>query len=460
MKRRNLVKKTLLPALVAAICSVLALTTVSYAWFTMGNTARVESIDVNVVAADGMQMSADASSWKSIINVSELAEGYKDDDDVNIDKNNLPGENFQSYPVSSAGNVVNGFQEMFLGEILEDGSLKTTKEEEGHNSGANFIAFDLFVNLASAKTLKLDAGSSVVVVTPEGEEVKNVDYAVRVSFIYLGTTDTAEEVKGLFINNFVDFNEAAAEDYAVGQWVKYEGKLYECKVATKLSPDADVTVDNWTEVEVTEFNPETTYAVGDMVSYQSVVYKCLEGFTGTGAWDSTKWEAVSVNSAPVAETEYNVGEYLEVEEQLYVCKVATKLLPADDKEIDNWEEITNQAVIWEPNASLHTTSSGASGALEYYGVNRESEGFDYTDKDSDELSKVTTIKPEQYVDDLEETAEVVEVAQETKEAAELFEVAAGFSKIRVYIWLEGQDIDCANDVSDSQYKVNLKFLAE
>lgn len=33
----------------------------------------------------------------------------------------------------------------------------------------------------------------------------------------------------------------------------------------------------------------------------------------------------------------------------------------------------------------------------------------------------------------------------------------GINRIRVYIWMEGQDIDCANDVAGSQIEVNLKL---
>ena len=74
MKKKSLVKKALLPAIVAVMCSLLALTSVSYAWFTMGNEASVGAIDVNVQAAEGLQISATGAeqSWKSILPVSEL----------------------------------------------------------------------------------------------------------------------------------------------------------------------------------------------------------------------------------------------------------------------------------------------------------------------------------------------------------------------------------------------------
>ena len=42
MKKNNTAKKAVLPALLAVLCSTAALTSVSYAWFTMGKEASVE----------------------------------------------------------------------------------------------------------------------------------------------------------------------------------------------------------------------------------------------------------------------------------------------------------------------------------------------------------------------------------------------------------------------------------
>ena len=72
--KKNLVKKAVLPALVALICSVVALTSVSYAWFSMGNQASVEGVEMNVTSAGGLQISAtgNATDFKSTLNVSDL----------------------------------------------------------------------------------------------------------------------------------------------------------------------------------------------------------------------------------------------------------------------------------------------------------------------------------------------------------------------------------------------------
>ena len=38
-----------------------------------------------------------------------------------------------------------------------------------------------------------------------------------------------------------------------------------------------------------------------------------------------------------------------------------------------------------------------------------------------------------------------------------FELEAGVTKIRVYIWVEGQDADCINEIAGGLFDVNLMF---
>ena len=181
MRKRSLVKKALLPAIVAVLCSVIALTSVSYAWFTLGNTASVESIEVNVQAADGIQISADALAWKSVLPVADLEA---------VATNQMPTAEIN--PVSSALKVVNGKMEMYTGEVQSDGkTLKTSKITEA--ADGDFFAFDIYVKLDSAKEFQLDLESSVVA----GATANNSEIAARVAFVNLGTASTAAAAKEL-----------------------------------------------------------------------------------------------------------------------------------------------------------------------------------------------------------------------------------------------------------------------
>lgn len=182
MKKVKLVKKALLPAVIAVFCSLVALTSVSYAWFTLGNTASVETINVNVQAADGIQISADASSWKSVLPL----------DDLNaVATNQLPTDTIA--PMSTGGVVSQGKMQMFKGTVGNDGkTLKTVQQVEG-DSEKNFFAFDVYVKLDNAKQFQLDAKSLVKAGTP----ANNSEIASRVAFVNLGTANTAAEAKAL-----------------------------------------------------------------------------------------------------------------------------------------------------------------------------------------------------------------------------------------------------------------------
>lgn len=183
MKKVKLVKKALLPAVIAVFCSLVALTSVSYAWFTIGNQANVGTIDVNVQAADGIQLSADAVSWKSVLPVADLKA---------VTTNQMPSSESGIKPVSSALKVVNGKMEMYSGEVLSDGkTLKTQKLTEAQDG--DFFAFDIYVKLDNAKQFQLDKLSAVVA----GDKANNSEIAARVAFVNLGTKDTAADAKAL-----------------------------------------------------------------------------------------------------------------------------------------------------------------------------------------------------------------------------------------------------------------------
>ena len=179
MKKNNTAKKAVLPALLAVLCSTAALTSVSYAWFTIGTTASVDEINVDVQAAKGMQISADATTWKSQLPVSELDNGVND---------MLTGKEYK--PLSSALNVTNGNLDLFYGEVQKDGGIVATDDSSGKH-----VVFDFYVNLTVAKDFYLDEKSSVL--SDNGSHM-----AARVAFIHEGTVasdaeDLVTTAKGL-----------------------------------------------------------------------------------------------------------------------------------------------------------------------------------------------------------------------------------------------------------------------
>ena len=114
--------------------------------------------------------------------------------------------------------------------------------------------------------------------------------------------------------------------------------------------------------------------------------------------------------------------------------------------LNGTEDTTNEGyAILEPNATTHLSAS-YSGKLDYNGVQGISSGyFDMDDTTAAETSEGA--KP--YL------AAVSTVADTTK--IQITVPAQTIVQIEVYIWLEGQDVDCTNAVSQSVINAQLYF---
>ena len=170
--KKNLVKKAVLPVFVALLCSVIALTSVSYAWFSLGNKATVEGMEMNVTTADGLQISltGDASDFKSTLDLDLTDEKAKT---VN--------------PVSTNGTYASGLT-FYTGQIV-DGKLDKVAVD---TAATNYITFDIYVKVTSDTKLLLDSDSAVTI---KGE--KETYLAARVAFVDLGSKEKPADAKNL-----------------------------------------------------------------------------------------------------------------------------------------------------------------------------------------------------------------------------------------------------------------------
>lgn len=196
--KKNMRKKALLPALSMLLASVIALSGVTYAWFTTSNTAKVSNLDVNVAAANGIQVSLDATSWRSVISADELKAFIQNPVNYSSHTSQYPSaEGVEIAPVSTAGVIEDGKMVMYFGEITQNGTLKSTLEtEKARLDGGNFVAFDLFFKSSSDQMLTLDAASNVVGTSSTGVSL-GTEKAVRVAFIPLGSAATPAGAKTL-----------------------------------------------------------------------------------------------------------------------------------------------------------------------------------------------------------------------------------------------------------------------
>ncbi len=116
------------------------------------------------------------------------------------------------------------------------------------------------------------------------------------------------------------------------------------------------------------------------------------------------------------------------------------------------------SLIWEPNYDMHTreavdaasrvygistTQSGGS-RLPYKGVNREFQTPVYIDQ-TDKSSYFTNVNPK------------VATIQGFTDYQVLMNIPAGVTKVRIYMWLEGQDVDMENHAAASMLTYNVEL---
>lgn len=190
-KRRADVKSSILVLLLIAILLIAS----TYAWFTANKTVTISTLDVNVQAANGLQISADGSNWKAILKNTDI-----DPTTVSTtyagNTNQIPVE---MQPVSTAGVVdtKTGFMNMYYGTVASDETangfaLTTTKETDTKGTTGKYIAFDIFLRADKDTTLTLTDKSGV---TPkDGSTDLGLQNSARVAFIKEGhTADTSAQ---------------------------------------------------------------------------------------------------------------------------------------------------------------------------------------------------------------------------------------------------------------------------
>ena len=111
-------------------------------------------------------------------------------------------------------------------------------------------------------------------------------------------------------------------------------------------------------------------------------------------------------------------------------------------------------VVWEPNYDAHT-SYGVTQASTVYGINTLHAGtgnakLDYNGVKAPVDKKVLTYTDENYV----KVDTIGTLATPTSYTA-IFSLATGITKMRIYFWVEGQDVDCENNASGTGISLNI-----
>ena len=164
------------------LITVVALTTASYAWFSNNTAVTLAGLEVNVTAAQGIQVSTDATNWKASVSVADIT------DNAYVGNTNQVPSVLTT--TSTVGSQSAGNFEMFDGVLAEGGTTTltaTAAPAEADGATGSYVAFDLFLKAATTENIYLNTGSNV---TASGASV-GLEYALRVGFFDQGTDGTS-----------------------------------------------------------------------------------------------------------------------------------------------------------------------------------------------------------------------------------------------------------------------------
>ena len=341
-KEKN--KATLRSSILLLLLIAILLISSTYAWFTANRTVTISSIDVNVAASNGIQISTNGTDWKALITNEDITTyAYTGN------ANQLPAS---MVPVSTAGEIdsTTGHMNMYYGVVEANGSglnvLTATQETDAAGTTGKYVAFDVF--------LRVDADSNLYMTTDS-------------NVIFKSTATQTTDIFGL--------KNAARAAFCV------EGNV----------------------------------AAGSSVSSMAA----LKGAVSHGETGSTVY-------------------------------------------------------IWEPNYDVHT-AAGVSAANDTYGISTSTgpnaPAVSYYGVKDDISSPILLSQTYDYTYDNNGTPTAatpnttyfkgVTTDYKTKETqttyTQVFRLSAGITKVRIYMWVEGQDVDCENNASGSNISFNIQL---
>ena len=83
----------------------------------------------------------------------------------------------------------------------------------------------------------------------------------------------------------------------------------------------------------------------------------------------------------------------------------------------------------------------------------------YAKKEFDAAAGITLAKANatDQADNFQAMTPDIQTTVGNQDAKELFTLEKGVTKVRVYMWVEGQDVDCENNASGGQISFTLQF---
>src|SRR5574344_2833074 len=193
MKRKNQRKTAIMSTLLLLLLTAILLGTSTFAWFTANQTVTISTLNVSVQASNGLQISADGTTWKAVLSNDDITGASTK---YAAAKNQIPK---QLAPVSTVGEVdeTTGYMNMFSGDVEADkttgnymitSAKQTDANESGETAVGQYIAFDIFLKVDASKATQIYLnGTNSHVTFKDGTQDKGLQNASRIAFIKEGT---------------------------------------------------------------------------------------------------------------------------------------------------------------------------------------------------------------------------------------------------------------------------------
>ena len=176
--KKTFKKRAFISAIAMLIVSAIVLTSATYAWFSMAKRVEVESMELNVTSPEGIQISANTSAFTTKLTVDDIkGTSTTRFNAYTGNVNNIPTT---VIPSSSIFETNGALPQWFTGSIDDQNRMNISSRTE---VGSGFVAFDLFVKVKDATTVKF--GSSTV--TCDGNP--ELPTAMRIALVRCGTVE-------------------------------------------------------------------------------------------------------------------------------------------------------------------------------------------------------------------------------------------------------------------------------
>ena len=175
-KKNEKKKRKLRTLILLLFLTIIMFGTSTYAWFTANQTVTIQGIDVHVETSDGLQISTNGSTWKSVLTTADITGSTNNvpnyyADAVNFIPATLDAVSTDGTVISDATNGTKSldFYYSTIGTDTTTGAYQIAthqiteySDDETNNPSdhTKFVAFDIFLKVSSAKDVYLNTTTS------------------------------------------------------------------------------------------------------------------------------------------------------------------------------------------------------------------------------------------------------------------------------------------------------------